>query len=78
VAASLKVACSTAFRWRHRFLALPKTVPAQALMGIAEGDETSPCTRARGNARVIGNPCGAAAKPPGGACLESVSTEAEI
>jgi transposase-like protein len=30
----------TAFRWRHRFLALPKTVKAQALVGIAETDET--------------------------------------
>ena len=36
----LNVARSTAFRWRHRFLALPKTVQAQALMGIAEADET--------------------------------------
>jgi transposase-like protein len=40
VATLLKVARSTAFRWRHRFLALPKTVQAQALMGIAEADET--------------------------------------
>lgn len=40
VATRLKVARSTAFRWRHRFLALPKTVQAQALMGIAEADET--------------------------------------
>jgi transposase-like protein len=30
----------TAFRWRHRFLALPKTVKAQVLVGIAETDET--------------------------------------
>ena len=30
----------TAFRWRHRFLTLPKTVKAQALVGIAETDET--------------------------------------
>lgn len=36
----LNVARSTAFRWRHRFLGLPKTVQAQALMGIAEADET--------------------------------------
>lgn len=36
----LRVARSTAFRWRHRFLELPKTVQAQALMGIAEADET--------------------------------------
>ncbi len=39
-AKQLKVARSTAFRWRHRFLALPKTIQAQALMGIAEADET--------------------------------------
>lgn len=39
-AAHLKVARSTAFRWRHRFMALPKTVQAQALRGIAEADET--------------------------------------
>lgn len=36
----LTVARSTAFRWRHRFLALPKTIQAQALRGIAEADET--------------------------------------
>jgi transposase-like protein len=36
----MKVARSTAFRWRHRFLALPKTVQTQALVGIAEADET--------------------------------------
>ena len=39
VAARLNIARSTAFRWRHRFLALPKTVQAQALVGIAEADE---------------------------------------
>ncbi len=36
----LDVARSTAFRWRHRFLSLPKTVKATALAGIAETDET--------------------------------------
>jgi transposase-like protein len=36
----LEVAPSTAFRWRHRFLALPKTIQAQRLAGIAEADET--------------------------------------
>lgn len=36
----LFVARSTAFRWRHRFLAAPKTVQAQSLVGIAEADET--------------------------------------
>ena len=38
--ARLQVAPSTAFRWRHRFLALPKTVRAQMLSGIAEADQT--------------------------------------
>ena len=31
---------NTTFRWRHRFLALPKTVKARKLEGIAEADET--------------------------------------
>lgn len=39
-AETLGVARSTAFRWRHRFLALPKTIQAQSLVGIAETDET--------------------------------------
>lgn len=36
----LKVARSTAFRWRHRFMSTPKTIQAQSLVGIAEADET--------------------------------------
>jgi transposase-like protein len=36
----LNVNPKTAFRWRHRFMALPQTVQAQALIGIAEADET--------------------------------------
>jgi len=36
----LKVARSTAFRWRHRFMAAPKAIQAQSLVGIAEVDET--------------------------------------
>lgn len=39
-AEALGVARSTAFRWRHRFLALPKTIQAKTLVGIAETDET--------------------------------------
>lgn len=31
---------NTAFRWRHRFLALPNKQKASALVGIAEADET--------------------------------------
>jgi transposase-like protein len=40
VADRLEVAPSTAFRWRHRFLARPRTVQARRLTGIAEADET--------------------------------------
>lgn len=40
VASRLAVAQSTAFRWRHRFLACPKTMQAQPLLGIAEADES--------------------------------------
>jgi transposase-like protein len=36
----LEVAPSTAFRWRHRFLAIAKTIQAQSLIGIAEADQT--------------------------------------
>jgi len=36
----LGVAASTAFRWRHRFLALPREVKPAALAGVAEIDET--------------------------------------
>jgi len=39
-AETLGVARSTAFRWRHRFLALPKTIQAKSFVGIAETDET--------------------------------------
>lgn len=39
-AQQLKVARSTAFRWRRRFMAAPKTIQAQSLVGIAEADET--------------------------------------
>ncbi|MBS0290960.1 MAG: IS1595 family transposase [Proteobacteria bacterium] len=40
VARCLGVAQSTAFRWRHRFLACPKAAQARQLCGIAEADES--------------------------------------
>ena len=40
VAQRLGVAQSTAFRWRHRFLACPSHQQAQQLVGIAEADES--------------------------------------
>ncbi len=38
--ARLNISHQTAFSWRHRFLALPKTVQARVLTGIVEADET--------------------------------------
>ena len=40
VAEDLHIHVSTAHRWRHRFLALPESIQAQSLRGIAEADET--------------------------------------
>ena len=40
VADALCIHISTAHRWRHRFLAQPKTIQPRALTGIAEADET--------------------------------------
>jgi len=39
-AARLGVHRTTAFRWRHRFLAVPREIKAQRLEGVAEADET--------------------------------------
>jgi transposase-like protein len=47
---------TTAFRWRHRFLALPKTVQAQALVGIAEADETFFLHSNKGQRTGLGRP----------------------
>lgn len=55
-AAKLQVAPSTAFRWRHRFLALPKTVQAQSLVGIAEADETFFLHSRKGQRRLARKP----------------------
>ena len=39
-AARMGVHRTTSFRWRHRFLTLPRDVKDQALSGVAEVDET--------------------------------------
>jgi hypothetical protein len=46
----LQVARSTAFRWRHRFLALPQHVRAGQLDGIVEADETCILKSCKGQA----------------------------
>ncbi len=52
-AARLDIAQSTAFRWRHRFLAVPQTVQAQRLSGIAEADETYFLQSAKGQRGLV-------------------------
>jgi len=47
----LQVARSTAFRWRHRFLALPQRVKAGHLDGIVEADETCILKSCKGQPR---------------------------
>ncbi len=63
----LSVSQQTAFRWRHRFLALPKTVMAQALAGIVEADETYFLESHKGAKTLprLGRKRGGKAKKPG-------------
>ncbi|BCB26935.1 transposase [Sulfurimicrobium lacus] len=50
----LGVSRPTAFRWRHRFLATPKTVQARVLVGIAESDETYFLRSSKGQRKDLG------------------------
>lgn len=50
----LGVNTKTAFLWRHRFLAVPKTVQAQTLSGIAEVDESYFLKSAKGQRKGLG------------------------
>jgi transposase-like protein len=52
----LGIAQSTAFRWRHRFLATPRTIQAQALVGIAEADEAYFLKSAKGQRGLLRKP----------------------
>ena len=72
VSERLHVAQSTAFRWRHRFLELPRTVQAQALIGIAEADETYFLHSCKGQRHGIGRP---ARKRGGKAAKRGLSSE---
>jgi transposase-like protein len=77
-AQQLEVARSTAFRWRHRFLALPHLVKAGQLDGIVEADETcllKSCKGQRGERRKSGRP----ARARGGrASKRGMSSEHDI
>ena len=56
VAQRLGVAQSTAFRWRHRFLACPKSVQASQLLGIAEADESYFLVSCKGQTGLLRHP----------------------
>jgi transposase-like protein len=62
----LNVAPSTAFRWRHRFLAVPRSVKPNALAGVAKIEETYVLESFKGQ-KVVGRKArkrgGSAAKP---------------
>jgi transposase-like protein len=67
----LGVAPSTAFRWRHRFLALPRQVEPAVLTGVVEVDETYVLESFKGQ-KVIGR---AARKRGGPAAKRGLSRE---
>lgn len=52
-AARMGVHRTTAFRWRHRFLALPAALKATALRGIAEADESYELRSFKGQPRLL-------------------------
>lgn len=71
----LGIARTTAFRWRHRFLAAPKGLRTQSLTGIAEADQTYFLRSAKGQngSRWIVRAVGAAAERASLACRRSRS-----
>ncbi len=72
VAERLNIAVSTAHRWRHRFLALPKTVQPRQLVGIAEADETYFLRSCKGQRKDLDRP---ARKRGGKAAKRGLSNE---
>ncbi len=49
-----RIDLTTAFRWRHRFLKVPKTTKAAAVTGIVEADETFFLKSAKGSKKLVG------------------------
>jgi transposase-like protein len=60
----LDVAPSTAFRWRHRFLALAQDAKARSSTGIVEADETIVLRSSRGQRRIGRQPRRRGGKSP--------------
>jgi len=77
-AQQLEVARSTAFRWRHRFLALPHHVKAGHFSGIVEADETWLLKSHKGQRREL-RKLGRKARSRGGrATIRGMSIEHDI
>ena len=49
-----RIDLTTAFRWRHRFLKVPKTTKAAAVTGIVEADETFFLKSGKGSKKLVG------------------------
>ena len=63
-AARMGVHRTTAFRWRHRFLAVPREIKAQHLGGVAEADETYVLRSYKGQRRGLAELRGEQARKP--------------
>jgi transposase-like protein len=77
-AQQLEVARSTAFRWRHRFLALPHHVKAGHFSGIVEADETCLLKSHKGQRRQRREQGRKARSRGGRATLRGMSVEHDI
>jgi transposase-like protein len=77
-AQQLEVARSTAFRWRHRFLALPHHVKAGNFSGIVEADETCVLKSHKGQRRQRSEQGRKARSRGGRATLRGMSVEHDI
>jgi transposase-like protein len=67
---------TTAFRWRHRFLATPREIKPLALGGIAEADETYVLRSYKGQRRMLRSQASRPARRRGGrAAKRGLSTE---
>ncbi len=77
-AQQLNVARSTAFRWRHRFLALPHHVKAGHVSGIVEADETCWLKSCKGQRGELRKQARQARARGGRAAIRGMSTEHDI
>lgn len=74
----LKVARSTAFRWRHRFLALPHHIKAGRFSGIVEADESCLLKSCKGRRHELREQARKARRRGGRATRRGMSVEHDI